>query len=167
MARKEREKRSWAVKVIKRWVRTEYQWSQKSWALVIGGCSRFIKGFITRNQPLCTDNSEYLAYVRHSYLTRLRENLPKTVLEKDSWLTPPPIMQEVRHSYQALIHEEKVGDFFCDAKLVLLKASQLLKKLYIRHMVRKYVGEVTPQRKAQVLLQAPEQFTIRFNLRWS
>lgn len=69
-------------------------------ALVIGGFCRFIKGFITRHQPLCTDNSEYLAYVRHSYLTRLRENLPKTVLEKDSWLTPPPIMQEVRHSYQ-------------------------------------------------------------------
>uniref|UniRef100_A0A665TZH4 Myosin IHb n=1 Tax=Echeneis naucrates TaxID=173247 RepID=A0A665TZH4_ECHNA len=73
MARKEREKRTWAVKVIK----------------------RFIKGFITRNQPACIDNSEYLAYVRQSYLTRLKENLPKTILEKDSWLTPPPIMQEV------------------------------------------------------------------------
>lgn len=59
----------------------------------------------------------------------------------------------------------RLVDFFCDAKLVLLKASQLLKKLYIRHMVRKYVSEVTPQRKTQVLLQAPEQFTIRFNLR--
>lgn len=58
-------------------------------------CSRFIKGFITRNQPTCIDNSEYLAYVRQNYLTRLRESLPKTVLEKDSWLTPPPIMQEV------------------------------------------------------------------------
>uniref|UniRef100_A0A8C4I6X1 Myosin IHb n=2 Tax=Dicentrarchus labrax TaxID=13489 RepID=A0A8C4I6X1_DICLA len=73
MARKEREKRAWAVKVIK----------------------KFIKGFITRNQPACNDNSEYLAYVRQNYLTRLRENLPKTVLEKDSWLTPPPIMKEV------------------------------------------------------------------------
>lgn len=58
-------------------------------------CSRFIKGFMTRNQPACVDNSEYLAYVRQNYLTRLRENLPKTVLEKDSWLTPPPIMKEV------------------------------------------------------------------------
>lgn len=63
--------------------------------LTSGYCCRFIKGFITRNQPLCKDNSEYLAYVRHSYLTRLRENLPKTILEKDSWLTPPPLMQEV------------------------------------------------------------------------
>lgn len=49
---------------------------------------------------MCTDNSEYLAYVRHSYLARLRQNLPKTVLEKDCWLTPPPVMQEVGHSHQ-------------------------------------------------------------------
>ncbi|CAJ1070558.1 LOW QUALITY PROTEIN: unconventional myosin-Ih [Xyrichtys novacula] len=104
MARKEREKRAWAVKVIK----------------------KFIKGFMTRNQPACVDNSEYLAYVRQNYLTRLIENLPKTVLERDAWLTPPPIMQE---------------------------ASQLLKKLYIRHMVRKYVRGITAQRKAQLLLK--------------
>ncbi|XP_075901124.1 unconventional myosin-Ih isoform X1 [Nelusetta ayraudi] len=105
LARKEREKRAWAVKVIK----------------------KFIKGFITRNQPSCVDNSEYLAYVRQNYLTRLAENLPKTVLEKDHWLTAPPIMQE---------------------------ASQLLKKLYTRLMVRKYVRGISPQRKAQLLLKA-------------
>ncbi len=62
-------------------------------------CFRFIKGFITRNQPSCIDNSEYLAYVRQSYLTRLMENLPKTVLEKDSWPTAPPIMQEVGDTF--------------------------------------------------------------------
>ncbi|KAM9306346.1 unconventional myosin-Ih [Pholidichthys leucotaenia] len=104
MARKEREKRAWAVKVIK----------------------RFIKGFMTRHQPVCNDNSEYLAYVRQSYLTRLKDNLPKTVLDKDSWLTPPPILQEV---------------------------SEVLKKVYIRYMVRKYIRGVNPQRKAQLLLK--------------
>lgn len=104
MARKERERRAWAVKVIK----------------------KFIKGFMTRHQPACVDNSEYLAYVRQNYLTRLKDNLPKTVLEKDSWLTPPPIMQEV---------------------------SQMLKRIYIRHMVRKYVRGITPQRKGQLLLK--------------
>lgn len=61
--------------------------------------SRFIKGFITRNQPACIDNSEYLAYVRQNYLSRLMESLPKTVLEKDSWPTPPPIMQEVSGTF--------------------------------------------------------------------
>uniref|UniRef100_A0A3Q3W6N5 Uncharacterized protein n=1 Tax=Mola mola TaxID=94237 RepID=A0A3Q3W6N5_MOLML len=113
MARKERERRAWAVKVIK----------------------KFIKGFITRNQPSCVDNSEYLAYVRQNYLTRLKENLPKTILEKDSWLIPPPIMQE---------------------------ASQLLKKLYVRHTVRKYIQGITPQRKAQVLLTHINNNTLRY-----
>ncbi|KAK6315826.1 hypothetical protein J4Q44_G00133500 [Coregonus suidteri] len=100
-ARREREKRAWAVKVIK----------------------RFIKGFMTRNQPACVDNTEYLAFVRQNYLTRLKENLPKTVLDKNTWLTPPPIMQE---------------------------ASQMLRKLYTRHMVRKYVHGIMTERKAQL-----------------
>uniref|UniRef100_A0A3P8WJA1 Myosin IH n=1 Tax=Cynoglossus semilaevis TaxID=244447 RepID=A0A3P8WJA1_CYNSE len=104
MARKEREKRAWAAKVIK----------------------KFIKGFMTRHQPIGADNSEYLMYVRQNYLTRLKDNLPKTVLHRDAWLTPPPIMHEV---------------------------SQILKQVYIRHLVRKYVGGISPQRKAQLMLK--------------
>lgn len=50
---------------------------------------------MTRHQPACIDNSEYLAYVRQNYLIRLKENLPKNVLEKDCWLTAPPVMKEV------------------------------------------------------------------------
>uniref|UniRef100_A0A3B5L8N1 Myosin IHb n=1 Tax=Xiphophorus couchianus TaxID=32473 RepID=A0A3B5L8N1_9TELE len=105
MARKEREKRAWAVKVIK----------------------KFIKGFMTRNQPACIDNSEYLVYVRQNYLTRLKENLPKSVLDMDSWLTPPPILKEV---------------------------SLLLQNVFVRYLVRQYVREITPKRKAQLLLKA-------------
>ncbi|KAK0134622.1 Unconventional myosin-Ih [Merluccius polli] len=105
MARKEREKRTWAVKVIK----------------------RFIKGFMMRNQPACSDNTEYLAFVRHNYLTRLKDNLPKNVLDKNSWPTAPPIMQE---------------------------ASKLLQKLYIYHMVQKYVRGITTQRKTQLQFKA-------------
>ncbi|XP_030210700.1 unconventional myosin-Ih [Gadus morhua] len=105
MARKERDKRAWAVKVIK----------------------RFIKGFMMRNQPACSDNTEYLAFVRQNYLTRLKGNLPKTLLDKNSWPTPPPIMQE---------------------------AAQLLHMLYIRHMVRKYVRSIPAQRKTQLQFKA-------------
>uniref|UniRef100_A0A8B9KN62 Myosin IHb n=1 Tax=Astyanax mexicanus TaxID=7994 RepID=A0A8B9KN62_ASTMX len=78
-ARKERERRAWAVKSVR-----------------ICHSYRFIKGFMNRNQPVSMDNSEYLAFVRQSYLTRLRENLPTSVLDRTSWLTPPPIMQEVK-----------------------------------------------------------------------
>uniref|UniRef100_A0A673HYN0 Unconventional myosin-Ih-like n=1 Tax=Sinocyclocheilus rhinocerous TaxID=307959 RepID=A0A673HYN0_9TELE len=104
-ARKERERRAWAVKVIK----------------------KFIKGFINRNQPVSMDNSEYLAFVRQSYLTRLKENLPKSVLDKTSWLTPPPIMQE---------------------------ASVLLRKLHTRLLVRKYVRGISAQQKVQLQIKA-------------
>ncbi|XP_030646878.1 unconventional myosin-Ih [Chanos chanos] len=103
-ARKERERRAWAVKVIK----------------------QFIKGYMTRGQAKTTDNSEYLAFVRQSYLNRLRDNLPKTVLDKTTWLTPPPVMAET---------------------------SEILRKLHYRLMVRKYVRGITPQRKAQLELK--------------
>ncbi|CAG5922924.1 unnamed protein product [Menidia menidia] len=103
-ARKEREKRAWAVKVIK----------------------KFIKGYMTRGQAKTTDNSEYLAFVRQSYLNRLKDNLPKTVLDKSTWLTPPPVLTET---------------------------SEILRKLHYRLMVRKYVRGITPQKKAQIQMK--------------
>uniref|UniRef100_A0A672LQ48 Unconventional myosin-Ih-like n=1 Tax=Sinocyclocheilus grahami TaxID=75366 RepID=A0A672LQ48_SINGR len=102
-ARKERERRAWAF-------------SQSC---------RFIKGFMNRNQPVSMDNSEYLAFVRQSYLTRLKDNLPKSVLDKTTWLTPPPIMQE---------------------------ASVFLRKLHTRLLLRKYVRGISSQQKVQVKL---------------
>ncbi|KAM7017782.1 unconventional myosin-Ih [Tautogolabrus adspersus] len=103
-ARKERERRAWAVKVIK----------------------KFIKGYMTRGQAKTTDNSEYLAFVRQNYLNRLKENLPKTVLDKTTWKTPAAVLEET---------------------------SEILRKLYYRLMVRKYVRGITPQRKAQLQLK--------------
>ncbi|XP_042343907.1 unconventional myosin-Ih [Plectropomus leopardus] len=103
-ARKEREKRAWAVKVIK----------------------KFIKGYMTRGQAKSTDNSEYLAFVRQNYLNRLKANLPKTVLDKTTWQTPPAVLTET---------------------------SELLRKLHYRLMVRKYVRGITPQKKAQLQLK--------------
>ncbi|KAM8865234.1 unconventional myosin-Ih [Synchiropus picturatus] len=99
-ARKERDKRAWAVKVIK----------------------KFIKGYMTRGQAKTTDNSEYLAFVRQNYLNKLKSNLPKTVLDKTTWLPPPHVLSET---------------------------SELLRKLHYRLLVRKYVRGITPQKKAQ------------------
>ncbi|XP_056888464.1 unconventional myosin-Ih isoform X2 [Takifugu flavidus] len=100
-ARKERERRAWAVKVIR----------------------QFIKGYMSRGQAKTTDNSEYLAFVRQNYLNRLRNNLPKTVLDKTTWLPAPAVLAET---------------------------SELLRKLHYRLMVRRYVRGLTPQKKAQV-----------------
>ncbi|CAK6966591.1 unconventional myosin-Ih [Scomber scombrus] len=103
-ARKERERRAWAVKVIK----------------------KFIKGYMTRGQAKSADNSEYLVFVRQNYLNRLKGNLPKSVLDKTTWQSPPHVLTET---------------------------SELLRKLYYRLMVRKYVRGITPQRKAQLQLK--------------
>ncbi|XP_028269122.1 unconventional myosin-Ih [Parambassis ranga] len=103
-ARKEKERRAWAVKVIK----------------------QFIKGYMTRGQAKCTDNSEYLAFVRQNYLNRLKDNLPKTVLDKTTWQSPPHVLKET---------------------------SEMLRKIHYRLMVRKYVRGITPQRKAQLQLK--------------
>ncbi|XP_058491281.1 unconventional myosin-Ih [Solea solea] len=103
-ARKEREKRAWAVKVIK----------------------KFIKGYMTRGDAKSTDNSEYLAFVRQNYLNRLKANLPKTVLDKTSWVHPPAVVAE---------------------------SSEILRKLCYRVMVRKYVRGITPQKKAQLQMK--------------
>lgn len=59
---------------------------------------RFIKGYMERGQAKTTDNSEYLAFVRQSYLTRLKGHLPKTVLDKTSWLSPPAVLAEVQRT---------------------------------------------------------------------
>lgn len=57
---------------------------------------RFIKGYMSRGQAKTSDNSEYLAFVRQNYLNRLRNNLPKTVLDKTTWLPAPAVLAEVR-----------------------------------------------------------------------
>uniref|UniRef100_A0A674APH1 Myosin IH n=1 Tax=Salmo trutta TaxID=8032 RepID=A0A674APH1_SALTR len=103
-ARKEKGRRQWAVKVIK----------------------KFIKGYMARGEAKTTDNSEYLAFVRQNYLNRLKDNLPKMVLDKTSWLTPPPVLTET---------------------------SEILRQLNMRLMVRKYIRGITAQQKAQLQLK--------------
>ncbi|XP_059920754.1 unconventional myosin-Ih [Gadus macrocephalus] len=103
-ARKEEERRDWAVKVIK----------------------KFINGFINRGDARSADNSEYLAFVRQSYLNRLKLKLPKTVLDKTTWLTAPSVCQE---------------------------ASEMLRKIYYRLMVRKYVRGISQQKRGQLQMK--------------
>ncbi|KAF3850864.1 hypothetical protein F7725_012636 [Dissostichus mawsoni] len=83
-------------------------------------------GYMNRGQLKNTDNSEYLAFVRQNYLNRLKGNLPKTVLDKTTWQTPPAVLAET---------------------------SEILRLLHYRLMVRKYVRGITPQKKAQLQLK--------------
>ncbi|XP_066466085.1 unconventional myosin-Ih [Tiliqua scincoides] len=100
LARKHAKKRMWAVQTVR----------------------KYIKGFIHRKDPVNPLNVDYVRLVRCTYLTKLRDRLPKNVLDK-SWLDPPEIMKET---------------------------SELLKKLCIRTLVRKYCRSIPAEKKAQL-----------------
>ncbi|KAM6051284.1 unconventional myosin-Ih isoform 1-T1 [Theristicus caerulescens] len=100
LARKEAKKRTWAVQIIR----------------------KFINGFINRKKPLCPENIEFVQLVQYNYLMKLRDHVPKNVLDK-SWLQPPSILEET---------------------------SEMLQKICIRNLVRKYCRGVTAERKVQL-----------------
>ncbi|XP_053861970.1 unconventional myosin-Ih isoform X1 [Malaclemys terrapin pileata] len=100
LARKEAKRRVWAVETIK----------------------RFIKGFINRKNPLCPENDEFISFVQYTYLTKLRDHVPKNVLDKN-WLKPPAILEET---------------------------SEMLKKICMRNLVRQYCQGITAEKKAQL-----------------
>uniref|UniRef100_A0A8C9MU69 Myosin IH n=1 Tax=Serinus canaria TaxID=9135 RepID=A0A8C9MU69_SERCA len=71
LARRAAKKRTWAVQTIR----------------------KFINGFINRKKPLCEENRDFVRLSQYHYLMRLRDHLPKNVLDK-SWLQPPSILEE-------------------------------------------------------------------------
>ncbi|XP_049475139.1 unconventional myosin-Ih [Panthera uncia] len=91
---------------------------RRKWA--VWTVRKFIKGFINRNKPLCPDNEEFIVFVRKNYILNLRYHVPKNVLDK-SWLRPPGILEN---------------------------ASDLLRKMCTRNLVRKYCRGITAERKA-------------------
>uniref|UniRef100_A0A8D2LTN8 Myosin IH n=1 Tax=Varanus komodoensis TaxID=61221 RepID=A0A8D2LTN8_VARKO len=100
LARKLAKKRMWAAQTIR----------------------KYIKGFIQRKQPLGPENRDFVRLVQRSYLMKLRDHLPRNVLDK-SWLRPPEIMEQT---------------------------SELLKKICMRNLVRKYCRGITAERKTQM-----------------
>uniref|UniRef100_A0A8C6DU73 Myosin IH n=1 Tax=Moschus moschiferus TaxID=68415 RepID=A0A8C6DU73_MOSMO len=90
---------------------------RRKWAVQI--VRKFIKGFINRNKPLCPDNEEFIVFVRKNYILNLRYHVPKSVLDK-SWLRPPGILET---------------------------ASDLLRKMCTRNLVRKYCRGITAERR--------------------
>lgn len=64
---------------------------------------------MSRGQAKTTDNSEYLAFVRQNYLNRLKENLPKTVLDKTTWVPPPAVLAEVHKGLKIQNHTKHLS----------------------------------------------------------
>jgi len=61
---------------------------------------KFIKGFILRKQAPCEENRIFIAYMRERFLINVRDNLPKSILDK-SWISSPELLQEV--SFPSLV----------------------------------------------------------------
>ncbi|OCT98164.1 hypothetical protein XELAEV_18010394mg [Xenopus laevis] len=100
LSRREAKKRAWAVQTIR----------------------RFIVGFINRKNADVDSNKNFSSMMYYNYLWKLREHVPKNLLDK-TWLTPPVAME---------------------------KTSELLHKVCMRNLVRKYYRTVTPQKTHQL-----------------
>ncbi|KAF6082177.1 myosin IH [Phyllostomus discolor] len=113
-------KRQAAIKLETHWRRVlaRKKAERRKWAVFI--VRRFIKGFIHRDRPLCPDNEEFIVFMRKNYILNLRYHVPKNVLDK-SWLTPPGILEN---------------------------ASELLRRMCTRNLVRKYCRGISAERKA-------------------
>ncbi|XP_071116024.1 unconventional myosin-Ic-like isoform X1 [Haliotis cracherodii] len=92
---------------------------RRKWA--VQALRKFIKGFILRKKPACEENRDFIKYTKVNYLQRLRQTLPKNVLDK-KWPRPPEL---------------------------LVETSQILNKLCMRNMVLKYVKKISAERKFQ------------------
>ncbi|XP_006870566.1 PREDICTED: unconventional myosin-Ih [Chrysochloris asiatica] len=115
-------KRRAAIKLEAHWrgALARKEAQRRKWAAQI--IRKFIKGFINRNMPLSPDNEEFVVFVRKNYILNLRYHVPKNVLDK-SWLRPPAILEN---------------------------ASNLLKRMCIRNLVRNYCCGLPAERIAQM-----------------
>ncbi|XP_067556607.1 unconventional myosin-Ih isoform X4 [Pseudorca crassidens] len=113
-------KRQAAIKLEAHWrgALARKEAKRRKWAVQI--IRKFIKGFIHRNKPLCPDNEEFIVFVRKNYILNLRYHVPENVLD-DSWLRPPGLLEN---------------------------ASNLLRKMCMRNLVRKYCRGIAAERKA-------------------
>ena len=59
-----------------------------------GSLISFIKGFIHRADPTCPESQMFIRQTRLNFLLRLKEKLPKSVLDK-SWPMAPKLVAEV------------------------------------------------------------------------
>nr|WEL12766.1 myosin class I B [Halisarca dujardinii] len=130
--KKYRELRAATTVISKHWKRVLAQRYAAKYRAAAFVLRKFIKGFVTRNEAPCVENQEFLQFVRTNWLERLSKDLPKNVLDKN-WITPPP---------------------------ACTTASEVLRAVYYRQMVRKYVKATSPDRKEQLQmkLEASEMF---------
>lgn len=97
--------------------------ARRRWASEV--IRKFLKGFITRHDPINDINAKFVQCVRREYLLRLHKTYPTKILDK-SWPKSPNCCNE---------------------------ASSLLQTIHRTWLVRKYCKRVSPEKKAQMELK--------------
>lgn len=111
-----------AVIRIQAWVRrflAQCLAKKRRWAVVV--MRGFVKGFLARNQPINDANKKFISFVRYQYLIRLTKQLPKSVMDK-SWPNAPESC---------------------------IETNEILRKMYMQHMVGRYCKSMSPARRRQ------------------
>lgn len=116
-----------AVMVQKHWKRYAMRKYFIRYRAATKAVRKFIKGFITRNQPSCPENVEFLAFVKFKFLMDLSRGLPKSLLAIDSsWPKCAPALQQ---------------------------ASDMLKEQYRQQLVRRLVKGMPQEKKEHLKLK--------------
>ncbi|XP_019394390.1 PREDICTED: unconventional myosin-Ih isoform X1 [Crocodylus porosus] len=115
-------KRTAAIKLEACWrgVMARRAAKRRTWA--VQTLRKYVKGFITRKDSVGSENVDFIRLAQYTYLMKLRNHVPKNVLDQ-SWLKPPSIMEET---------------------------SEMLRKICLRSLVRKYCQGLPAERKAQL-----------------
>ncbi|XP_006015204.1 unconventional myosin-Ih isoform X1 [Alligator sinensis] len=115
-------KRTAAIKLEACWrgVMARRAAKRRTWA--VQTLRKYVKGFITRKDSVGPENVDFIRLTQYTYLMKLRNHIPKNVLDQ-SWLKPPSIMEET---------------------------SEMLRKICLRSLVRKYCQGLPAERKAQL-----------------
>ncbi|XP_042890951.1 unconventional myosin IC-like [Penaeus japonicus] len=108
------------TRIAKHWRRIKAQrvLARRKWA--VGIVRAFIKGFITRNEPVNPINERFQQLVKCEFLLRLSKNLPKNVLDTKWPPSPAP----------------------CN------ETSNILHGMYRTYMARRYVKALTPEKRS-------------------
>jgi len=108
-------------KFARRWLAHQSYLKRKH---AVGVIRTFIKGFIHRKEDENEANKRFLQFVRSRFLLKLKDSLPDVILRHDALWPQAPLSAK--------------------------EASGILCNVHRRHVVRKYIRNLNPERKRQL-----------------
>uniref|UniRef100_A0A8C8S4P2 Myosin IH n=1 Tax=Pelusios castaneus TaxID=367368 RepID=A0A8C8S4P2_9SAUR len=134
---------------------------------------RFIKGFINRKNPICPENDEFVRFVQYTYLTKLKDHVPKSVLDQN-WLKAPATLEELQQKVIASAifrgkkdgYVQSINQPFADTRLsetdINPKVLQLIRGEKVKYVtpVVKYDRKGFKARERQLVLTQSAAYVV-------